>query len=70
VGLTTEQGAALLKWLKGNALEMADELRDVGWEEDERGRWSKGKRRHLSIFDAHEVARQQETCDNGDEGTR
>jgi hypothetical protein len=61
---------ALWKWLTGNALEMAQGLVAAGWEEDERGRWSKGKRRHVSIFDAHEVARQQATCDNGNEGTR
>lgn len=51
-GLTKEQGAALLSWLKGNAMEMAADLRDAGWEEDERGLWSMGEHRGMHLLDA------------------
>jgi hypothetical protein len=70
VGLTKERGAALLALLSGDLERKARVLIAAGWEEDGRGLWSKGRRRNLSLFDAHEVARQQETCNNGDEGTR
>lgn len=57
MSLTREEGAALLSWLRGNALEMAAELREGGWEEDERGLWRyAGKGRGLHLFDAHENA--------------
>ena len=57
MSLTREEGAALLSWLKGNALEMAAELRDVGWAEDERGLWRDGgKGIALHLFDAHRKA--------------
>jgi hypothetical protein len=51
---------ALLKWLKGNALEIEAELRDAGWEEDGRGLWSCGEHKRLHLFDAHEVATREE----------
>lgn len=62
MGLTKEQSAALLSWLRGNALEMASELRDAGWEEDERGLWRfDGKGMGLHLFDAHENATRDAT---------
>jgi hypothetical protein len=54
-------GALLLPWLKANAEEMAAELRDAGWEEDERGLWSGEGHRRLHLFDAHEIARRDAT---------
>lgn len=57
-GLTPGNASRLLSWLKGNAEEMARELRDAGWEEDERGLWRRRKRqRGLHLLDAHEVMR-------------
>lgn len=39
MGLKREKlGALLLPWLKSNAEEMARDLRDAGWEEDDVGR--------------------------------
>jgi hypothetical protein len=61
-------GALLLPWLKANAEEMASDLRDAGWEEDERGLWSiPGTERWtnqfqgLHLFDAHEIVRRHAT---------
>lgn len=59
--LTRDEASRLLLWLKGNALEMAAELRDAGWEEDGRGLWRDtwGKARGLSLLDAHEAMRRR-----------
>ena len=55
--MTSADSARLLLWLKGDALEMASELREAGWEEDARGLWRKGGRGlGLHLFDAHEKA--------------
>lgn len=56
--MTPDDTARLLSWLKGNALEMAAELRDAGWEEDEHGAWHHppSKRWRYHLFDAHEIA--------------
>jgi hypothetical protein len=57
--LGTEDKGRLLEWLKGNALEMAAELREADWEEDERGLWREGgKGMGLHLFDAHDMARE------------
>lgn len=57
----TNLGAMLLPWLKANAEEMAHELRDAGWTEDERGLWGSDGYRRLHLFDAHEIARSDAT---------
>lgn len=58
--LSTEDKGRLLSWLKGNALDIAAELRDAGWEEDERGLWRRrGRGFGLHLFDAHEAMRSQ-----------
>lgn len=58
--LSTKDSGRLLEWLKGNALEMARELRDAGREEDERGLWRDGgKGMGLHLFDAHDMARER-----------
>lgn len=65
--MTREEGAALLSWLRGNALEMAAGLREGGWEEDERGMWRLGGKGHgLHLLDAHEKATRDATpADHG-----
>ena len=57
--LTPADASRLLAWLKGNALDMARELRDAGWEEDKRGLWRDtwGKARGMGLLDAHEAMR-------------
>ena len=60
--MTSADSARLLLWLKGNALEMAAELREAGWEEDVRGLWRNGGRGlGLHLFDAHEKATREAT---------
>lgn len=55
-------GALLLPWLKANAEEMARDLRDAGWEEDELGLWRiRGRRGAFHIFSAHEIMRHEAT---------
>lgn len=60
-GLTPGDASRLLLWLKGNAEAMARELRDAGWEEDERGLWRDtwGTERGLGLLDAHEAMRRK-----------
>lgn len=56
--LSAEDKGRLLLWLKGGAMEMAAELRDAGWEEDERGLWRRdGKGRGWNLLDAHATLR-------------
>jgi len=52
-------GAILLPWLKANAEEMAADLREAGWVEDEHGAWHHPptKRWRYHLFDAHEIVR-------------
>lgn len=57
----TTLGALLLPWLRSNAEEMAHELREAGWEEDERGLWSGEGHKRLHLFDAHEIVRRYAT---------
>lgn len=58
--LTRDDASHILVWLKGNALEMAAELRDAGWEEDERGLWRMdGRGRALHLLEAHEAMRRR-----------
>lgn len=52
-------GALLLPWLKAHAEETARELRDAGWEEDERGLWSRGEHRGLHLLDADGLEREE-----------
>jgi hypothetical protein len=54
-------GSLLLPWLKTNAEEMARELHDAGWEEDDLGLWSGDGHRRLHLFDAHEIVRRHAT---------
>lgn len=56
-GLSREDVGRLLTLLKANAEEMARELRDAGWVEDERGLWRKGWGPRLHLLDAHESER-------------
>lgn len=65
--LTRDDAFRLLLWLKGNALEMARELRDAGWEEDERGMWRDtwGKALGLGLLEAHEAMSRAEKNDTG-----
>lgn len=58
---TDNLGALMLPWLKANAEEMAHELREAGWEEDERGLWSGEGHKRLHLFDAHEIVRRDAT---------
>jgi hypothetical protein len=60
--LSTDDAGRLLEWLKGNALEMAHELREAGWEEDARGLWREGgKGMGCNLFDAHRAATKLDT---------
>lgn len=61
MGLSTEDKGRLLSWLKGNAEEMARDLRDAGWEEDGSGLWSLGAFRRLHLYNAHEIATRDAT---------
>lgn len=54
-------GAMLLPWLKANTEEMAADLREAGWAEDERGLWNGEGHRRLHLFDAHEIVRSDAT---------
>ena len=55
--------ALLLPWLKANSEQMAADLRDAGWEEDEHGTWHHPptKRWRYHLFDAHEIVRSDAT---------
>lgn len=59
MGLSREDAGRLLVLLKANAVEMAADLRDAGWEEDERGLWRRGPYR-LGLLDAHAVMLKQD----------
>lgn len=61
MGLSAEDKDRLLSWLKGNAEEMARELRDAGWREDGRGLWGMGTYRRLHLYDAHKIATRDAT---------
>lgn len=51
----------LLLWMKANAEEMARDLHDAGWEEDEAGLWRyNGKGRRMHLYDAHALTRGDE----------
>lgn len=52
MGLSAGDRNRLLLWLKANAEETARELREAGWEEDERGLWSMGEHRGMHLLDA------------------
>jgi hypothetical protein len=54
-------GALLLPWLKADAEEMAADLRDAGWREDERGLWRREGHGSHHLFDAHEITRRHAT---------
>lgn len=59
MGLSREDAGRLLVLLKANAVEMAADLRDAGWEEDDRGLWTHGPHR-LGLLDAHAVMLEQD----------
>lgn len=58
MGLSADDRNRLLLWLKANAEETARELREAGWEEDERGLWIRGAHRGMHLLDAENVARE------------
>jgi hypothetical protein len=58
MGLSADDTNRLLLWLKANAEETARDLRDAGWEENERGLWRRGDHRGLHLFDAANVGRE------------
>jgi hypothetical protein len=51
-------GRSALAVMRATALELAERLRREGWEEDERGLWSRGELRGLNLFDAADVRRE------------
>lgn len=56
--MTDEQRAALMQWLRGEAMEQARALREAGWEEDERGLWHLPEMRpgsRLHLLDAYDA---------------
>ena len=55
---------SLVRHLRQHAVDVATFLRDAGWAEDERGLWSRGGHRRMHLFDAHEVAKAQQACEN------
>lgn len=57
--MTPDATNRLLLWMKANAEEVVRDLREAGWEGDERGIWSRGARKGLHLFDAHEVMRHE-----------
>lgn len=56
--MTEDDRSRILLWLKANAEETARELREAGWEEDERGLWSMGEHRGMNLLDAADVERE------------
>lgn len=60
-GVTRDAAGLLLLWLRASAEDMAHELRNAGWEEDERGLWRDtwGTRRDMHLYEAHNVMRRE-----------
>lgn len=70
--MTTDDAGRLLEWMKGMARDMAHELREAGWEEDERGLWSlpqvagwSNQFDGLHLFDAHEEMKRGQASQHG-----
>lgn len=53
--MTTDDAGRLMLWLRGMAEDMAHDLREAGWKDDEHGLWRDNEHGlGLHIFDAHE----------------